>query len=295
MFERLKLNINFIIKGTLNTSGVIFSIIAVVLSFISWEDVGIENVCYKIILLIGIVIISLIITSIYVLYVKNSCTVWECGNRKIILQYSDIIKQGFSNKIKKDKIIVIPVNTCFDTIVDYDLATSAKPLISPNTIHGQWIRGMEKIGISREELDKRIKKYIQEKDIIPTKVLSSEIKNQGNLLSYDYGTIVPIKGREKVTFYLLALSEFDENNNAQCSIDEFIKSIEKLVKFYNKNGQGFEVYIPLMGTNLSRVGMSHKESLHKIKSILELYSNQVYGTVNVVVYYKDKDKVSIFN
>ena len=127
MFERLKLNIDFIIKGTLKTSGVIFSIIAIVLSFISWEDLGIENICYKIMMLIGIVIISLIITSIYVLYAKNSCTVWECGNRKIILRYSDIIKQGFSDKIKKDKIIVIPVNTCFDTLVDYDLAPSAKP------------------------------------------------------------------------------------------------------------------------------------------------------------------------
>ena len=295
MFERLKLNIDFIIKGTLKTSGVIFSMIAILQSFISWGDMGIDNICYRIIILIVIVIISLITTSIYTLYAKNSRIVWKCGSRKIILRYSDIIKQGFRKKIKKEQIIVIPVNTCFDTIVDYDLAKSSKPLISPNTIHGQWIKEMEKIGVYREEIDERIKKYIKEKNIKPTRVLSSEIKKQGNLLSYDYGTIVPIKVKEKVTFYLLALSEFDENNNAQCSIEDFINCIEKFVKFYNKNGQGFEVYLPLMGTNLSRIGMSHEESLHKTKSILELYNNHIYGEVNIVVYYKDKDKVSIFN
>ena len=68
-----------------------------------------------------------------------------------------------------------------------------------------------------------------------------------------------------------------------------------LIDFYNTHSQGFEIFVPLMGTNLSRVGLSHHESLDIIKNLFLLYKDSIHGTVNVVAYNKEKDKVSIFN
>ena len=277
MFERLSLNVNHIIRKTLKISGLLFSIIAILLSFISWTDIGVVNMCYRIGILIAIILVSLIISIVYIIYIKNSRVVWEHGSGKIIVRYSDIINQGFKKKIKGEQIIVIPVNTCFDTIVDSDITGSHKPMVSPNTIHGQWIKSMGNIDISSDELNKRIQNYIKEKNIKPVKELSREVKKQGNLLSYGLGTVIPIKGKDKSTFYLLALSEFDENNNAQSSVDNFIECVKKVIQFYDKNGQGFDLYIPLMGTNLSRGGIFHLESFQKTKSKLEVYSIQKLG------------------
>ena len=63
-----------------------------------------------------------------------------------------------------------------------------------------------------------------------------------------------LKGRIMLNFILLALSEFDENNKAQSSKDEVIKSLRSLLEFYDVNGQGYQMYITLMGTGRSRAG-----------------------------------------
>ena len=65
----------------------------------------------------------------------------------VIIIYGDILKIAFPKKDRGKKIVVIPVNTCFDTVV-------GQGLVSQNTIHGKWIKGMEKRGIPITKLDK---------------------------------------------------------------------------------------------------------------------------------------------
>lgn len=295
MFDRLKLNISPITRKTLEVSGALFSLIAIVISFISWDDVGIENICYRIGVFAGILLFSIIFSIIYVIFIKKNHTIWKRGNGEINVCYSDIIKKGFQKKIKSNCIVVIPVNTCFDTIVDNDLSAVDKPLVSPNTIHGQWINSMIKAGLSQDGINRKIEGYLNQKKITPKHQIDREIKSRGNLLSYERGTVVVIKRSEEVTFFLLALTEFNDNNNAHCTKEDFIICIKQLIEFYNSNGQGFELNLPLMGTNLSRTGMSHTEALNKIKAVFELYNEQIHGIVNIIIFNKDKEKVSIFD
>lgn len=93
----------------------------------------------------------------------------------------------------------------------------------------------------------------------------------------------------------MALSEFDENNNAQCNKDEFIACIQKLINYINQTGQGVDVYVPIMGTNLSRTGMSHQESLQALVALFKLYQERLNCNVNIVIYEGDKAKVSIYD
>ena len=53
------------------------------------------------------------------------------------------------------------------------------------------------------------------------------------------------------------------------------------------------MFLPLMGTGSSRVDITHEQSLEIIKSSV-LASEKINGSVNIVVYNGDKDKVSIF-
>ena len=290
--NKIKLNLKIILKKANSIGGVIFATLSVILSFFTWETLGVNNIYIKILIFAIIIAFSLIGSFVYICFWKRKVTILEKGNTKINVCYSDIMKIAFKKRLKENKIVLIPVNTSFDTIVDEDI--SDKPLVSPSTIHGKWIKEMISRGMKVEEIDEQIEKFFQLKNIKPYKQISEKDKKRGKRNCYKKGTIAIVNGNKKVKFFLLALSEFDENNNAQCLKDELIECIHKLIIFYNENGQGFEMFLPLMGTNLSRVNISHEESLNIITSVLKLYSDKIFGTINVVIYNKDKDKVTIY-
>ncbi len=109
-------------------------------------------------------------------------------------------------------------------------------------------------------------------------------KKSTRIAVYEFGDTI---------FYLLALSEFDENNNAQNSKKELLKTIKSLLEFYDKHGQGNNLYIPLIGSGLSRTGIDKKEALETLSMMLCLYAKNLQGDVNIIVYKGDRDKVSI--
>ena len=275
--------------------GSIFSLLSVILSFVSWEDVGINKTCNKIIIFVIIVASTLVVATIWLCVFRRENMIWENASGKVTVRYDDIMKIAFPKKYKKNKIVVIPVNTCFDTQVDEDIARCDKPLVSPKTIHGRWIKNMIASGVSKEIIDSRIDEYMNLKGINPIRELSREEKKRGKTKCYANGTIVAMEGQNGITYFLLALSEFDENNRAQSSKESIVDCLKKLLSFYDGNGQGFEIYITLMGTGLSRSGMSHEEALQTIKSVFQLYSDSIHGEFNIVIYHKDKEKVSIFD
>lgn len=223
---------------------------------------------------------------------KNQNTITTQSTTKINVVYGDIFKIAFSEGNKQDikRIVVIPVNTCFDTIVDEDIALVKKPLVSPTSIHGQWIKQVSKT-LHIGEIDKRIADSLKDEPFTTIKI---EQKRRGNLKDYDYGTVA-VFDYASTEFFLLALARFDSNNNAQCSKDEFLLTVKKLIVFIDKHGQGLPVYIPLMGTNLSRANMTHKESLQAMVALMRLYSEKLKSEVNIVVYDGDREKVSIYD
>ena len=67
------------------------------------------------------------------------------------------------------------------------------------------------------------------------------------------------------------------------------------MKFYDENCQGGNLYIPLMGTNFSRLGISEEEALRIIRACVEIHEDCIRGGVNIVVHQKSRNRVSIFN
>lgn len=289
----IKQNMEFIGKTWMRCIGTFASILSILLLFWTLEDLHITSMELKCVIIIVLCVIALIISILWTCILKQSKTIWESPSGKIKICYSDIMKDSFDKRNKEEKLFVIPVNSCFDTIVDEDISSCSKPLVSPNSLHGRWINAMVNNGFSIEDIDEKIQKCLKMQKIKPQRVISEEDKERGKREVYDLGTVAMIRGKNNSTFLLLAISEFDKNNIAHTSVDDLELCIKSLVDFYDQHGQGHRLIIPLMGTNLSRAGLSHNDSLRVITSLFQLYGDKIHGEIDVVIYKGDKDKVTL--
>ena len=279
ILKMIKINFKYIFQNSMRIAGVLYSAFTVVLTFVSWEEINIRELGCRIFALLSIFIGSFLVGSVYTLLVQRIKNLWCCGDRSIDVRYLDMVKLAFSKIRTTKKIMVIPVNTGFDTIVDSDPG-QRDPLVSPNSLHGEWIKEMIRHGVTVEKLNKKIKAYLDDNYPGEETIVN---KFRGNNFSYPYGTTVAIRNKN-VTFLLLAISKFDEHNIAQSNMEEYRKCLMKMIQFYHDNGQGHDFYIPLMGTKLSGLNLSHQEALETITSALIFCSDKIRGKVNVVIY-----------
>ena len=120
----IKINLKYFGNLVIKVAGSLFSLLTLLLTFVSWDDMGITSNCIRLLILVAIIVVSSVIAMGF-LFVKRSVCVWEQGTGRIKAHYGDIIKIGFPKKDTGERIVVIPVNTCFDTIVG-DGVVSAK-------------------------------------------------------------------------------------------------------------------------------------------------------------------------
>lgn len=288
-----KLNISYILKSTWVIISNIFALTTIILSFISWEDIKITDTWMKLLILSVVCIVTLILDIILVLFFLNHKEVWKKGKNEVKAMYSDLFKIAF-NSYKSKRIIVIPVNDTFETIIEEPGEGMDNLLVTANSNHGRWIkRFLQEEGIDTSELNNRIQEDLGKR--VALNKVDVKIVGKGNNKSYPIGSIAVIEGKKECVFYLLAISKFDETNKAQSSRKVIRDAVDSLLEFYDKNGQGFPMYLPLMGTGRSRADLTHEQSFKLIKSGILTHEKSINGEINIVVYKKDKDKVSIFN
>lgn len=156
----LLINGKTIWKRFLTVLGSAFSALSVILSFRTWDEIGIKTFTAKVIIFFLIFLISVLVSILWIRF-QTEHQVWKNGCGEISVCYNDLMKISFSDKISSYRNIVIPVNTAFDTLVDADI-TVTPPLVSPNSLHGIWIQQfLEHSKWSRETLDSEIKKSLK--------------------------------------------------------------------------------------------------------------------------------------
>jgi len=287
--KRICINKRCLLRSFTTALSAEFAIITAVLLFFSLKDdlgITLDSLCKKCLALI----IPVLLAGLFAVF--RACTfrknkIIDETQLSIILRYGNLWKYGFPRFCKKERIVVVNVNTAFDTIVDPPGVHN--PLVSARTVHGQWIEQMKKQGVTPNELNIEIKKNLAEQKIVPSTVLN---KDRGNADIYPKGTIA-LYQYKNTTFYLLALSEFDAKNNAQNTQEELRKTILTLIEFIGNYSQGYDVYIPVMGSGNSRTGIDDQTALELLSSNLKLNRRSLRGKINVVVYEKNRDKVKI--
>lgn len=206
--------------------------------------------------------------------------IWQNGNNSVELIGGDLFKFGFGNRsIKKRNIVCIPVNTTFETKITTKTEQESKPLVSENTLHGKWLKRWVESGNTIKDLDKRIEDNINLQELKPVGKASA---GNGKILCYPIGSIVNIE-TENAIYYLLAISDFDKNNNARSEREKIKTALRKLLEFYDCKGQGYDLYLPLIGTGRSRAGLSHQESFELIKNVFLEDKKRIQGRIIIDV------------
>lgn len=202
---------------------------------------------------------------------KSDYIIKKKGNSCLRVVEGDMFKFGFSTRKQGKNIVVIPVNTTFNTHISTKLENEQYPMISTQTIHGSWLWRLKNKQEKIEDIDIRIKNNLDCRGILPD--------SQGR---YPIGTIATIDF-SSACFYLLAVSEFDEYNHASSNVGYIKLATEKLINHYDLNGQGYDLYIPLIGTGLSRANLDYQESFELIKNSVLCREKQIYGKISIVI------------
>lgn len=299
LISKSKLNAGKILNVSL---GVFSLLVTFGGTFLSWDifslgkkdvvDNGIAVYIFRL-LIIGLVFLFVAIVSTVYVCSRKSNKIWKRGSGEIIIEYGNIFR--LQDDISSPHIIVIPVNDAFDTIVDDDPTKNKAPLVSRHTNHGKWIKHMQEQGWEISYIDEKIEKSLVQLNGVESREIPKESKGRGKLKSYPIGTVAFITCKKNTYSFLLVLSEFDENNNAKSFPENVVKAISGMIDYYDKHGQGYDLYVPLMGAGMSRANLSKQESLEIMKSTILANSWRIHGKVHIVIYEKEKDELSIFD
>lgn len=200
----------------------------------------------KIIVFILVFIVTSISVHLYKKYRKS--VVFEKIGYSIHVEYGDL----FSNHDGKR---VITFDECFSTDI------GEKPHeINPTSICGQYIKNNN----IKNEL---IYKLIEQFDIKAAKKKSLfQSKTR-----YESGTLVP-NGED----LLLAFAKLDKDGLGYMSYDEFIDCLRLLWKEINKYYGGNDVYIPILGSGVTRMGNESLTQQKLLDIIIKSYSLSQY-------------------
>lgn len=285
MINRIKNNIKYIFTRFTLIVSVVFALISGVQMFIDWDNIGIDDTKNKLAILLGILMLCGIISIIWGIFLANKITIYSKDDVEIEVMYGDLMKIAFPKKKKKDKIVVIAVNRCFDMVVSQDL-------IYEGSVHGQFLKRFVHDDSERTIFEAAIKKSLADFDYEPVQLERSN-KRYGNLDRYPMGSIARINGENGVTFFLLALTEFDKDCKAQCNKHQYVECLLKLFEYYDSHGQGMELYLYPMGTGMARTGLSKKEALEATVMLTKLSKEHLKSKTTIVVDKRCKNEISI--
>lgn len=184
--------------------------------------------------------------------------------RTAVVEYGDLFERGDT--------VVIPVNDSFDTIAD-DIT------ISKNSVHGQFVKHFYED--NTEELNRLIAGEL--KGISPLGEYGDE--KRGNKVFYPLGTVICIRTGNK-KYYWVATTHF-KGNCIQPDLQGYYLAILKLMEYLNAHTSGKDVYMPLIGSGLTRLDKTKQLILENFLTILKMSKTSMVGKVHIVLYKGD--------
>lgn len=203
--------------------------------------------------------------------VERGGVLWRKGSGSLCWRIGDLFRFGFGNRKKARNLVVIPVDREFRTHVTRRYEDVPLQEVSERSLHGQWLIRMAQSGVLEGDLAGRIRDALDKRGVFA-----------GADGAYPCGSVAPIDA-SSATYLLLAIARFDENGMARAAATEIEEAIIALLRYYDENGQGADLYIPLVGTGLSRSGIGKRESFDLIQSVVTDKSPFVGGKVTIVV------------
>lgn len=280
--EKARLQIEnalFIFKESLKTMGVLFSLMAILTTFISVDEmldtINHNSISWKIAMLISICVISIVGTWIYN-NTRNSITIYEKGRTSITFEYGDMQKDYIKDNTGNEPYtVVIPINTTIDDVFNENR-------IRKNSNHGYWISQMKSLGYSE--------------DIIKDMVKDQMTLDKNGLCKQ--GSVCYLNNLNgNVNYILAATAVIDtKKKHSYCSRDQYYLGIHKIVDAISRVcNQGEKIVMPLIGGGYARMQKSEREIVPIMAEILVFNADKLKHDVHVVIYNKRRSLIPIFS
>ena len=196
------------------------------------------------------------------------CAIYSCfmiqKKTKVSFQFNPqfrlTVEQG--DLFEKKGGIVIPVNEYFDTHV-------GDGVISPRTIHGKWI--LKYFSGKINDLDNQIDNGLAGKPF-----LQRPARQNGKARQYELGTCINIPIGESI-YVLVALTHFDNDNHAFIDRKDYPIVFDRLISHLKHMRTEQPVFMPLMGTGLSRLRRTPQSLLNFLVDAIDFkYSDLAF-------------------
>jgi len=291
------LNLNYNTKKGIAITVIIMSILGFISTFTSISDVIptewtlVKRILASTLILLIIFIICFVGYCICAWFYNNKVKVFSSGNHSIYVLYGDIFSSNNldQNKIKRN--LIIPVNRCFDTIVDNDL-------ISETRLHGMAMKRLYDNNVfTPDSLNILLQQSLKEKQIDARDIEEIPVaeKRKGNRQRWPVGTVVEVDESNEIKYFFLALSSFDKELHPKISKEEYILALTRLISYCNKRSQGYPVVMPLIGTGASAVEKDGRIALEYLLKLLKLHRDLIDCDFYIVVRDNVKDSISIMD
>ena len=298
--KRLWVNRRFLNKRSWQIAGSVYAVIGLAGLLANLDDLNFPSLAIGIRVIIGIAIlfalwiVILLICCIYFIR-KDKITVLNVlNNHHVFVQYGDLFSEkiiyganGMPSAEKRN--IVIPVNCCFDTIVDDDLIAARK-------IHGIALNNLYGDGIyTQEGLNRYICENLQSRGIPFTELTINE-KRKGNLKRFPFGTIVEVDVNKNITYFLIALTEFNSDLHATIKKREnYIVTLQRLIEYISTRSQGYPTVMPIIGGGLPEISDSELTMLELMIKLINLNKDKINCDIHIVVRESGKTDIPIFS
>lgn len=248
--------LKYVIKSYLVWFSIILGIASVVFVFIQLDEPNSKIIA---LIVLGIVIIVTFIINFLVLKSRDSLCI-KINQTNIVIKYDNILE---NSEFLKNTFRVIGVNDYFDTHVGDNV-------IDENTLHGKYLK---KYNESCKDLDERILADRRLQELAYTEDVPGRAYNK--IRQYELGSIFLDKETKCI---LVALSHFDENNNARLTTQELVTCYLKMWAEISIVKESHSIALPLLGysSNIQMdTALSAQEILETLLFTLKLSNLQL--------------------
>ena len=218
-------------------------------------------------------------------HLKSRVVYFKYNSFEVSGTYGNILDYIGASKVN----LIVPVNSCFDTKID-------ESVISTNSLHGKVIKFLyDNNLVSQTVLDKKIKSSLKEQGISSVNIgndVKKGGKSVGNYNRYPIGSTAFVD-IGNVRYHFIALSIIEKNKNAKTSDQDYPVVLNAIVDNCFKNSNGNPIYLPLVGSGLSKLNYNHQQQLEFMVKYFMLRKTKLISDVEIVIRKEDGDTISI--
>lgn len=278
-----------IFKLSKNVFTGILTMLSLLATFINFSELFKDkNIIMMVGKIIGTIILILVISGFYAFLLtkcQKKVNYFKNNGYSVIGNYGNILDSIDLGNVN----IVVPVNRCYDTIID-DL------VISSNSVHGQIMQYLfQNDLISKEELDRNIEKSLKEQNIEAENIgndVSIGGKSKGKYKRYPVGSVALVVV-DTVRFHFIAFSKIEKNKTATTKDLDYLIVLNQIVENIWKNSNGSPIYMPLIGSGLSKLNYDSNQLLKFMIQFFELHKNKLNSNVTIMIRKEDQSKITI--